>query len=203
LDIIHQIIETDETTLPQESAGQMTDPHGRSLSLSHLNNFSSLPIIPNDESMNLVLKATYFSAPDFSRLESPPNYDCSLGIKQEQSRPLTHGSRSSSLGDFQASFDESAFESRRNSLLSCHSLSNSTGDVHTDHYNTEPLYKAPGGHNICANSEGLPGEGMFNDQHFKVNNKGKLETMLSMRQDMPSNGRRYTVPGIPEIKPGK
>ena len=119
----------------------MNDSHGRSLSLTHINNFSSLPIIPSDESIHHVLKETYFSAPDFSRLESPPSYETTLGLKHDHSRPLTHGSRSSSLGDCQAACDRvdeeaslsvsRSFNNRRSSLLSSHSLSNSQGELNS------------------------------------------------------------------------
>ncbi len=216
LDIIHQIIETDETTLPHESAGQITDAHGRSLSLSHINDFSSLPIIPNDKSIHHVLKANYFSAPDFSRLESPPSYECSMGLKQEPSRPLTHESRSSSLGDCQAAaacdhVNEhatfSTFDIRRNSRQN--SLSTSLGDIHEQRFEGAPpcdvdvplhshpildLHHTSGGGG-GGGLDNILREGMFEDPApFK--NRGRLETILSLRlgHQHGSNGR-FSAPG--------
>lgn len=202
LDIIHQIIETDDTTLPpQESAGQITDAH-RSLSLSHINDFSSLPIIPNDKSIHHVLKANYFSAPDFSRLQSPPSYESSLGLKHETSRPLTHESRSSSLGDCQAACDRidehapfSTFDIHRNSRQ------NSLGDIHEQSFEASHCdgilrnsHNSLGTqHYPPSNGRGLLGEGMYEESPLK----GRLETILSLRlgpQHHGSNGR-FSAPG--------
>lgn len=200
LDIINQIIETDETTLPPESAGQINDAHGRSLSLSHINNFSSLPILPsNDESIHHVLKANYFSAPDFSRLESPPSYESCLGVKQEHcSRPLTHGSRSSSMGDCQAACDRvdeninfSSFGNRRSSLHTSHSLSNSLGDIHEQPFEANPCdsysvsqnhHASPCVHHLSSDDlNNISGESEF-ELPMKMGN-GRLEAILSLRLD--------------------
>ena len=107
LDIIKQIIEKDETlhdTADQVRQGGM---HFRSQSLSHIpgefSSVSSLPTLHHTESMHL-LHSNYFSAPDFSQLNSPPG----LGTKHSAGdvsggdlsyHQLTHESRSSSLGD--------------------------------------------------------------------------------------------------------
>lgn len=108
LDIIKQIIEKDES-LDEESAGHLgLNAQGRSLSLSHVNDFSSgsLPILPHEDTIQHVLKANYFSVPNISQMESPPNYENALHMPTtEHNHPLNHGSRSSSVGDFQIAYE--------------------------------------------------------------------------------------------------
>lgn len=115
LDIIKQIIEKDETL--HDTADQVRQGgggiHFRSQSLSHIpgefSSVSSLPTLHHGESMHL-LHSNYFSAPDFSQLNSPPGYN---GMKHGSAgagdmggdspyHQLTHESRSSSLGDCHA-----------------------------------------------------------------------------------------------------
>lgn len=115
LDIIKQIIEKDETL--HDTADQVRQGgsgiHFRSQSLSHIpgefSSVSSLPTLHHGESMHL-LHSNYFSAPDFSQLNSPPSYN---GMKHGSAgagdtggdspyHQLTHESRSSSLGDCHA-----------------------------------------------------------------------------------------------------
>lgn len=118
LDIIKQIIEKDETL--QDTADQVRQGgmHFRSQSLSHIpgefSSVSSLPTLHHAESMHL-LHSNYFSAPDFSQLQSPPSFNAKHGGGAAGSgasdvmggdlsyHPLTHESRSSSLGDCHSS----------------------------------------------------------------------------------------------------
>ena len=107
LDIIKQIIEKDETlhdTADQVRQGGM---HFRSQSLSHIpgefSSVSSLPTLHHAESMHL-LHSNYFSAPDFSQLNSPPSFNAKHSGSDVTEgdlsyHQLTHESRSSSLGD--------------------------------------------------------------------------------------------------------
>lgn len=107
LDIIKQIIEKDETlhdTADQVRQGGM---HFRSQSLSHIpgefSSVSSLPTLHHAESLHL-LHSNYFSAPDFSQLNSPPSFNAKHGGSDVTEgdlsyHQLTHESRSSSLGD--------------------------------------------------------------------------------------------------------
>ena len=142
LDIIKQIIDTDESVV-QESPTQLceSNTHERSLSLTHINDFSSgsLPILPNDDSIQHVLRANYSSLPDLPHMDSPLSYENALCMpKQEHNQPLTHESRSSSLGDFQIGITEElsmseSLSERRRSFHSSNNTSSDTGFNSRDH----------------------------------------------------------------------
>lgn len=142
LDIIKQIIDKDES-LDQDSATQLRESNipERTLSLSHINEFSSasLPILPHDDSIQHVLRANYFSVPDLPHMESPPSYETTLCMpKQEHNQPLTHDSRSSSLGDFEMGIPEGnslsgSYNERRASFQSSNNTSSDTGFNSRDH----------------------------------------------------------------------
>ena len=130
--MIQQIINEDRSL----DDGQVSLKEGgsqlRSHSLSHIPgyfNSSSLPTLPHADSI-AVLHSNYNSAPDFSHIRSPPNYDFSAAF-QKTTPPmatLTHESRSSSMSDFaseQVTDPATPFsipQDRRNSGFDLHGL---------------------------------------------------------------------------------
>lgn len=129
LDFIQQIINEDRSLDDGLVSLKDSGSQVRSQSLSHIPGFlssASLPVLPHADSIP-ILHSNYNSAPDFSLIRSPPDYDISTAV-QKTTPPmatLTHESRSSSMSDFaaeQVADPTTPFSERRSSGFDLHGL---------------------------------------------------------------------------------